>query len=607
LRFGVTERLASSNELAFKCENAQGEESVYTMKLSDILPDDTQCSLYGNVAEKFSSIIGYKNIFSADRSNNHNVQTRLRTLLSPEDTIIQPAQYIFILFTRWQIKHTGISDWSKIIRFGNSKDQERMTITNILDYAFRYKLIDVLIQYKSLSIWSQHLKGRFLFSSDYTIESERAYKEIETWCGLDYQKKEMLKKLDMHFEDCVEIKRRKLFKENALLEWEGDVFPSKFLSWVSTFPTIDGDNQKQLLLNLTIKFKNVNLKQVSTENDYCDAKELDSPKYLAWKANKAMSIFALNEEMPVRIVYNKEQIITRLNIGSYKYFPKINHLYINGVKEEDFASILAQVYKDKTIPFDYQDYTSVCFDSYEEQRAKDIKLEMYEKLIKELQEENERRQKEKEHSKEKYLNEYTDKVNEFMGGDFTMPSDKIKSEHIIARYRALMYIKNLNAFTLKTDFDEKSYIRTEGYAPIPLLDGKYINIQSAKYGIWHLSPMIWNDIVEKGNYACICTGNGEHDFTLIKNEVDIKRIAERTKNVFMRLTPTNSLNIMDTIKSVLSPKQFVIDDNIIVETVYNNRDVHLMLLVHPTKDPVLNSLFDTVFKAEGDFDISELG
>ena len=170
-----------------------------------------------------------------------------------------------------------------------------------------------------------------------------------------------------------------------------------------------------------------------------------------------------------------------------------------------------------------------------------------------------------------------------------------------------MYIKSLNVFTLKQGFDEKHQIRTDGYAPIPLSNGKHINVQGAKDGIWHLSPVIWNDIVEKGNYECLCTGNGDNDFILINNEDDIKRVAERTKNVFMRLTPTSSMNIMDTIKSVISSNTFELDDDMILDTIYTNRDVHLMLMVHPTKEPVLNSIFDTVFKSEGDYNISELG
>ena len=598
---------ASSNELSFNCKNAQGMGHIYTMKLSDILPDDTQCALYGKVAEMFSSIIGYKKIFSADSSNNNNVQTRLRALLSSDGTIILPAQYIFILFTRWQANYSNLSNWNSIIRFGTDEAQIGKTFANILAYAHDHNLADVLIQYKSLSTWSQYVKGKYLFSLEYTLESERVYKDIEDWCGQDYQKKELLKKLDLHFEDGAEIKRRKQFKEDTLAEWDGETFPSSFLAWVASFPSINGENQKKLLFNLTNKFNNVYLKKEFTEEDFSEAQELDSPKYLDWKPTKSISIYSLDKEMPVRIIYNKEQILARLNVGQYKYFPNTKHLYINGVKEEDVASILAQVYQDKTIPFDYQDYTSICFDSYEVQRAKDAELNMYRELFERLQEKERNERQEKERAKEEYWNEYSGKIKEFMGGDFSMPSDRVKSEHIISRYRSLMYIKSLGVFTLKPEFDEKSYIRTDGYAPILLADGKQINIQSAKFGIWHLSPMIWNDIVKKGNYACLCTGNGEYDFKLIKNENDIKDIAENTKNVFMRLTPTRSMNIMETIKSVLSPSQIVLDDDLILDTIYTNRDVHLMLLVHPTAEPALNSMFDTVFNAEGDYNISELG
>ena len=34
-----------------------------------------------------------------------------------------------------------------------------------------------------------------------------------------------------------------------------------------------------------------------------------------------------------------------------------------------------------------------------------------------------------------------------------------------------------------------------------------------------------------------------------------------------------------------------------------NRDVHLMLMVHPTPEPAVNSLFDKVFKEKEDYGI----
>jgi hypothetical protein len=67
------------------------------------------------------------------------------------------------------------------------------------------------------------------------------------------------------------------------------------------------------------------------------------------------------------------------------------------------------------------------------------------------------------------------------------------------------------------------------------------------------------------------------------------------------------MNIMDTIKSVLSTDKVIFDEDMFIETKYNDKDVHLMLMVHPTKEPTLNSMFDGVFHKEGDFNVSDLG
>ena len=138
------------------------------------------------------------------------------------------------------------------------------------------------------------------------------------------------------------------------------------------------------MYSISNKFNNVYLKQEFNEVDYSEAEEFDTPKYLAWKPSKAMSIYKIGSKMPIRLVYNKEKILTRINDGAYKYFQDTKHLYVNAIKEEDIASVLAQVYQDKTIPFDYQDYISICFDSYEEQHQKNIQITKYKEEIERL-------------------------------------------------------------------------------------------------------------------------------------------------------------------------------------------------------------------------------
>lgn len=112
-----------------------------------------------------------------------------------------------------------------------------------------------------------------------------------------------------------------------------------------------------------------------------------------------------------------------------------------------------------------------------------------------------------------------------------------------------------------------------------------------------ISPNVWKDIVENGNCCCLCTGNGENDFRLIRGEEDIKAIADTTRNVFVRLSKTPQMDIIETIKSLFSSKKIKVGD-IVVEEAYPYRDVHLMLLVHMTPDADLNSMFDKVFHAD---------
>ena len=603
---------ASSDILSFKV-NKDNKETVYRIKLSDVLPDDTQCAIYGMIVSKFSLISNYKSIFSADSSNIGNVSQRLRAKLTPDGVLITPAQYAFILLTKAIYNFSSLSNWQSCIRLVNYNQ-----ITGIIGYCYENGLMPILTAYKTASPFSSYVRGKYLFSKDYTVETERADKTIEDWCGADLEKKKALLSLDMHFDDGAEIKRRKAFANNVMPVWDTELTstPSSFLAWLNSIKPFNGENQKKLLLSLCQNNKvNPRILRISFDEtvDYKKAEELKTSKYISWHKADGIRIYTIDSEMPCRIIYNNDEsnVLCDINYGDYKYFVT-KHLYIKGQEESEIASSLAQVYPDRSVPFSYEDYISVCFDSYEEQRQKDEQIKekdeqirKYEELIKRFTESQKEQHEDKEHVSNEYWNEYSARIKEFMGGDFTMPLDRVKSEHIISRYRALMYIKKLDAFTLKPEFDEKGYIRTDGYAPIPLSDGKHINIQSAKFGIWHLSPVIWNDIVENGNYACLCTGNGENDFLLIKDEDDIKVIAESTKNVFMRLTPTKSMNIMDTIKSVLSPNQVVFDDNIIFETIYSNRDVHLMLLVHPTTEPVLNSMFDEYQRREhNNYDIN---
>ncbi len=584
-RIKIDDRLltsfASSDKLSFICEESHISR-CYWMKLSDILPEDMQCALYGKVAEMFSTIPDYKKIFSADDSNTGSIEVRLREVLPNQ--VITPAQYLFILHLNWQKRNSSISFWSDLIKFGDTPEQIETTMTQILDYAFENKLTEAMIHYKSIYIWSINVKGRYLFSNDYTLEDERAYKKIEQWCGSDEQKREFLKKLDFKFDDCEEITRRKKFKEDTLEEWEGKVFPRRFLDWVETWSPIEGSNQKKVLFSLTEKFyRDITLNKVFLEEDYSGAKELDTIMYKSWKQSDKISIFCIDHEMPCRIVYG-ETILVRENVGDYYYFSDTKHLYIKATKESEIASVLAPITQ-YGIPFKLEDFTSICLGYYEEQEAIQRENEALRKENEMLRQGKHNRSDEEASAREKERKAYEHTIRSFLEGSFNLDEYNKSSQHIVSCFRILCFLKK-NGYTIAADFDEKDFVKSGKYSTIRLQDGKQVHPSSAKWGVWYIHPNIWRGIVDDGHWACICTGDNEDDFELIKTEDDLKQVAQLAKNVLMKLHPTGFYDVMDVIHTVFPGEK------------NGDMDIHLMIKLHETPNVELNSLFDKVF--EGD-------
>ncbi len=591
---------ASSDMLSFKIAK-DNKEKTYRIRLSDVLPNDTQCAIYGKIVAKFSSISNYTTIFSADSSNLGNVSQRLQELLTSENVLITPAQYFYILLDRGALGSSSLGYWDKMVRLTNINQ-----IVGILAYCYEHDFLPVLLAFNSFYKWNCFIREKYLFSDEWTLAEERADKAIETWCGNDENKKKMLKDLGMHFNDSYEIKRRIAFKNDSLDSWNTELksAPLQFLNWVNSIKPISGSKQKQLLLSLCQNdiVKRCLAIEFDEEEDYAKAEELDTVKYQKWRKSDGIQIYVLDSEMPCRIVYKNgsSSVLSSMEHGEYKCF-STKHLYIKATNEEEIAAVLAKVYSESSIPFSYEDYVSVCFDSLKEQHEKD---ELIKKLKEQITVSNRIKEEAKNRKTEEFNKEYSERVSDFMGDGFSMPKDEIHAKHIIARYRALMYVKeHATEFAISSTFDEKEYVRSEKYAPIPLENGKSIHVQGAGYGIWYMSPGVWDAIVNSGHYACLCTGLGDNDFKLIRNEDDIREIAESSRNILLKMSPTKSMDIMDTIKSVLEPESIELSDDVRLTTFYSDRDVHLMLKVHQTPEAALNSIFDGAFNAEGDFNL----
>lgn len=590
---------ASSDTLLFKVTQ-DNKEKTYSLKLSDILPDDTQCAIYGKIVSKFSLIANYTTIFSADRTNSGNVSSRLMDNLKQDGTVVSPAQYAYILLMRAQANYSSLGFWEKYIKL------EKEQVVVIISYFYDKDLIPLLAQYKSCYPWRNFVEGKYLFSTDYTLEIERGDKAIEDWCGSDINKCNALKEIGFRFDDCAEIKRRISFKNNTMTEWGSELksYPNSFVHWVYSIAPVLQDKQVAILDMLSKKFNNIYTKKQFVIDDYADAVELSTEKYIKWRSSDKIRIFLLQTMMPYRITYNDKDLLCTGFDGDFFYFRDKKCLYIKAADDAEVATALAQVYTDNTVPFKFEDFISLCSNSIEEQREKDEQIIELKSRLEKYENDEQSQKDNKVNQTLNFIREYSEKVSEFMGGGFAMPEDEIKAKHVIARYRGLMYIKEYATdLSISPDFDAKEYIRSENYSTIPLVDGKEVYVQGAIYGVWYLAPSIWNAIVNHGHYACLCTGFGDHDFKMVMDKDDVKAIAESSNNVLMKISPSNSMDIMSTIESALNPDSLKIGDDVRLNTIYTGRNVHLMLKVHQTPNSDLNSIFDEYFNSEGNMEL----
>lgn len=590
---------ASSDTLLFKVTQ-DNKEKTYSLKLSDILPDDTQCAIYGKIVSKFSLIANYTTIFSVDRTNSGSVSSRLMDNLKQDGTVVSPAQYAYILLMRAQANYSSLGFWEKYIKL------EKEQVVVIISYFYDKDLIPLLAQYKSCYPWRNFVEGKYLFSTDYTLEIERGDKAIEDWCGSDINKCNALKEIGFRFDDCAEIKRRISFKNNTMTEWGSELksYPNSFVHWVYSIAPVLQDKQVAILDMLSQKFNSVYTKKQFVIDDYADAVELSTEKYIKWRTSDKIRIFLLQTKMPYRITYNDKELLCNGFDGDFFYFRDKKCLYIKAAADAEVATVLAQVYTDNTVPFKFEDFISLCSNSIEEQRKKDEQIIELKSRLEKYENDEQLQKDNKVNQIQDFIREYSEKVSDFMGGGFSIPEDEIKAKHVIARYRGLMYIKeHATDLSISPDFDAKEYIRSENYSTIPLVDGKEVYVQGAIYGIWYLAPSIWNAIVNQGHYACLCTGFGDQDFKMVMDKDDVKAIAESSNNVLMKISPSNSMDIMSTIESALNPDSLKIGDDVRLNPIYTGRNVHLMLKVHQTPNSDLDSIFDEYFNSEGNMDL----
>lgn len=611
----------TNNEVPFVIKDDIGRDLRYQINLSDILPQDKESAIYGKIKEEFSSMSNCDVIFSADYCNIDNVAEQLKAQIRKQRDL-SPKQYAFIILYCAQ-NNKSLEEWP-LNKYYSCKN-----ILSIIEYCYTKGMMPLMAKYDcyyttkgimplkaKYDVYGKYTKNKFLFSDEYTLPDERGSKMVEQWCGNDEKKRAALRKLGTLFNDDEEIRIRKKFKANEPTSWTFSKDPRPFLEWAATISPIKGDYQLRLLNQMYNHYQTIRdfrwaiTKQIVLD----DAKELDTDKYKRWRNKKdcKVRIFTFNTQIPYHIsAYAKAPLCTVFN-GEFHYNANERLLYIHKREDDNIVSALQIALNDKSVQLvlNQNDINELCNPSIEEYEKLEKIVEQKNAIIEQQAKENEElkarlvAKSETLHRDETVTQEMADNMKKMMGGEFCLKAGEIISEHTMARYRVLMYIKRCpTEYTLHPDFDEKKYFNATGNDfPIRLKDGRKIYPCSAKFGIWYLHPHVMQEIIENGHLACLCTGNGDNDFEFIKTEKDIRELAEKYDNVILKIKGTEQMPIMDTIKSVMKNYDSFDWDGTKIKVPYSNRGMHLMLMVYETPNTKLNDLFCKAFENNGDCD-----
>ena len=359
----------------------------YPFSLSKLLPNFKSASSLSVVEAKFASIVGSEKIFAQNEAIPVDVRNQLYNYLSKNSVYLNAEQFCFLMMFR---KSIGYSVFDSTLRPIIKVNQSSIFVS-ILERCYDGNMGDILnifLKDTGITYAFGRLDGAYIDSDEYTLPSERVPLIINQWANTS-EKKTFLRKIGIHDKESPEIKRRISFlnKKNENL-WninDSNIIRS-FLNWVKdsgsfTFPISDS-NQVSIIEGL---FQTLRISGIYNESDFSNSKEWTNELYLNWKSPNKPSIYLIEGLLPSRGMYNNTYLF-RSNTGEYTYFPSSSKIYISTNKEP--ASILADVYANRNIPFTKDDWNSIFLVSADVVKEKDLKIAELERLLEEERRKN---------------------------------------------------------------------------------------------------------------------------------------------------------------------------------------------------------------------------
>lgn len=498
-------------------------------------------------------------------------------------------------------------------------------IKTVLDYSKDWDLLDCIkYSYEHLgkfcgpmlklgldALGINSLKGLFIENSNLIIPKEfigTDHPNIYDWAD-DSEKKEFLFFLGvMKLSDNDLIKWREAYYKRVEASSSvrlSEIYIPNTFKWIESccdgFPVIEDKEPSRSKALIALNKHTLTL----CNSDNGQIKEYDLPQYQEWKKNGGRACFILVKGKIIwRAMFNELHLVS-FRKDDYCRCQDNYTILVNGTdKDISIQNILLDIARDSSInQFSLSDYNSIFFVSSQELNDIKSKFEETSAELKSIKDDLERLKKFgsiediiRKLNREGGLDidtaidpeemYYYENVRTFLGGGLDITDDRIKSEHMLSKYRILQYVKN--RYTLHDDFDEKSYISNgKEFQKIHLANGHYIFPQGAKYGIWYLSSNIWKSIVKEGNIVCVCIGDGANDFRIFETKEQIDECINEKSNALIKISKNDYHSISEAVNSIFPSDNY--DEN-----------THLMLMLKPTPKAEINSLYTDVYKSNQD-------
>ena len=353
---------------------------VYKFLLSKLLPSYSSTSVLSHVVEQFETIERYNEIFAQSEAAVVDVRNKLYNELRVSRSYITEEQYCFLMLYRMSQGYQYFDNSLKSVIRANSEP----VFTNILQKCYVSGLgenLGAFVKNGGIVYPFTSLIGTYFNSDDYTLPSERIPDFVNRWADT-LEKKQFLIHMGLHYEKSIEITRRKSFKEKKNENvWNiNDVSIIRtFLRWVCQSFTLPITDEIQVGILETL-FSVLRISGVYNYQDFGSAKEWTNDLYLEWKKDKQIKIYVIDGKLPYRGIFENNHLFNGYT-GEYTYFSDINTIYISSNREP--ASILADVYANRNIPFTKDDWNQIFLVSADIVKEKDLRIAELERMLEE--------------------------------------------------------------------------------------------------------------------------------------------------------------------------------------------------------------------------------